>query len=76
MSMITRTAKECQSMTAQLMSQNLPKQSLGDVLSLRPPNHFVLAGANNRNVIITYLFLAAPVQANRDFSYNDCIFQL
>ena len=30
------------------------------------PNHFVLAGANNRNVIITYRFLASPVQANRD----------
>ena len=27
-----------------------------------------LAGANNRNVIITYRFLAGPVQANRDFS--------
>ena len=30
------------------MTQNLPKRSLGDVLSLRHPNHFVLAGANNR----------------------------
>ena len=47
------------------MSQNLPKRSLRDFLSLRHPNHFVLAGANNRNVIITYRFLAAPVQANR-----------
>ena len=55
------------------MSQNLPKRSLGDVLSLRHPNHFVLAGANNRNVIITYRFLAAPVQANRDFFYFDCM---
>ena len=26
-----------------------------------------LAGANNRNVIITHQFLVAPVQANRDF---------
>ena len=43
------------------MSQNLPKRSLGDVLSLRHPNLFVLAGANNRDVIITYRFLAAPV---------------
>ena len=48
------------------MSENLPKRSLGDVLSLRHPNHFVLAGANNRNVIITYRFLGAPVQANGD----------
>ena len=49
------------------MSQNLPKRSLGDVLSLRHPNHFVFAGANNRNVIITYQFPSAPFQANRDF---------
>ena len=34
---------------------------------LRHPNHFVLAGANNRSVIITYRFLAAPVQENRGF---------
>ena len=60
-------------MTAQYMSQNLPKRSFRDFLSLRHPNHFVLAGANNRNVIITYRFLAAPVQANRDFSYFDCM---
>ena len=31
---------------------------------LSHPNHLVLAGANNRNVIITYQFLATPVQAN------------
>ena len=55
------------------MSQSLPKRSLRDFLSLRHPNHFALAGANDRNVIITYRFLAAPVQANRD---TDCIFQL
>ena len=55
------------------MSQNLPKRSLADVLSLRHPNHFVLAGTNNRNVIITYRFLAAPVQANRDLFYIDCM---
>ena len=48
------------------MSQNLPERSLRDFLSLRHPNHFVLAGANNRNVIITYRFLGAPVQANGD----------
>ena len=58
------------------MSQNLPKRSLRDFLSLRHPNHFVLVGANNRNVIITYRFLAAPVQANRDFFYIDCMTSL
>ena len=36
------------------MSQNLPKLSLRHFLSLRHANHFVLTGANNRNVIITY----------------------
>ena len=62
-------------MTAQLMSQNLPIISgpFGMFCVLRHPNHFVFAGANNRDVIITYRFLAAPVQANRDFSYNDCM---
>ena len=40
MSLITRNAK------------NLPKRPLRDFLPLRHPNHFVLAGANNRNVII------------------------
>ena len=42
-------------------------------MSLRHPNHFVLADPNNRNVIITYRFLAAPVQANQDFFYIDCM---
>ena len=51
------------------MSQNLPERSLQDSLSLRHPNHFVLAGANNRNVIINYRFLAAPVQVNRCSSH-------
>ena len=74
MSLITLNAKECRSMTAQYkMSQNLPKRFLGDVLSLRHSNHFVLAGANNRNVIITYRVLAALVPANRDFFYIDCM---
>ena len=75
MSLITRNAKEYQSVTAQLMSQNLPivSCSFGIFCVLRHPNHFVLAGANNRNVIITYRFLAAPVQANRDFIYIDCM---
>ena len=52
MSLITRNAQENRSLTAQYMSQNLPKRSLRDFLSLRHPNHFVLADANNRNVII------------------------
>ena len=42
-------------------------------LSLRHPNHFVLAGANNSKVIITYRFLV-PIQANRNFFWHtDCI---
>ena len=62
-------------MTAQLMSQNLPivRCSYGIFCVSCHPNHFVLAGANNRNVIITYRFLAAPVHANRDFFYIDCM---
>ena len=62
-------------MTAQLMSQNLPivNGPFGIFCVLSHPNHFVLAGANNRNVIITYRFLAARVQANRDFFYIDCM---
>ena len=46
-------------MTAQLMSQNLliVNGPCGIFCVLRHPNHFVLAGANNRNVIITYRFL-------------------
>ena len=67
MSLITRNAKGYPSMTAQKMSQNLPKR---DFLSLRHPNHFVLEGANNGNVIITYRFLTALVQANRDFFWH------
>ena len=60
-------------MTAQLMSQNLPIVSgpFGIFCVLRHPNHFVLVGANNRNVIVTYRFLAAPFQVNRDFFYID-----
>ena len=75
MSLITLNTKEYRSVTAQLMSQNLPivSCSFGIFCVLRHPNHFVLAGANNRNVIITYRFLAAPVQANRDFFYIDCM---
>ena len=57
-------------MTAQLMSQNLPIVScnFGIFCVLRHPNHFVLAGANNRNVESLPTDSAAPVQANRDFS--------
>ena len=45
MSLITRNAKEYQSVTAQLMSQNLPivSCSFGIFCVLRHPNHFVLA---------------------------------
>ena len=73
MSLITRNAKEYRSMTAQLMSQNLPIVSgpFGIFCVLRHPNHFVLAGTNNRNVLITHRFLAAPVLANREFFYID-----
>ena len=63
-------------MTAQLMSQNLLIVSgpFGIFCVLRHPNnHFVLAGANNRDVIITYRILAVPVQVNRDFFYIDCM---
>ena len=75
MSLITRNAKEYRSMIAQLMPQNLLIVSgpFGIFCVLRHPNHFVLAGANNRNVIIAYRFLVAPVQANRDFFYIDCM---
>ena len=62
---VVLTGIHCQS--AQSMSQNLPERSLQDFLSLRHPIHFVLADANNRNVIIANRFLAAPVRANRDF---------
>ena len=37
---------------------------------LRHLNHLLLAGANNRSVIVTYQFLAAPVQANRGFFWH------
>ena len=57
------------------MSQNLPMRSLWDFLFLHHPNHLVLAGIEN--VIITYRFLAAPDQANREFFlHTDSIFQL
>ena len=63
MSLITRNAKEYRSVTAQLMSQNLPIVSCSFRIScvLRHANHFVLAEANNRNVIIMY-------RSNRSFN--------
>ena len=56
------------------MSQNLPNRSPRDFLSLRHPNHFVLADANNRNVIITYQLLVTLFeQIDRDFFWHtDC----
>ena len=39
------------------MSQNLPWRSLQDFLLYVSPNHLLLAGANNRNVIITQRFI-------------------
>ena len=60
------------------MSQNLPIKANSSGFSvLRHPNHLLLAGVNNRNVIKTQRFHAAPVQANRDLLWhNGCIFQL
>ena len=52
------------------MSQNLAKRSLRDILFTSDPNHLILAGVNNRNVMITQRFHATPVQANRDFSWH------
>ena len=70
MSLITRNAEEYRSIIAQLMSKNLPIVSgpFGIFCVLRHPTHFVLAGTNNRNVIITYRFLAAPVKQIEIFS--------
>ena len=80
MSLITRNAKEYGSMTAQLMSQNLPivNCSFGTFCVLRHPNHFVLAGANNRNVIITYRSSRPLFKQIEIFFYIDCecMFQL
>ena len=38
------------------------------------PNHILLAGVNNRNVIIIQRFYAAPDQANLDFFWRLYIF--
>ena len=57
------------------MSQHLPKQGIRDSLFYVILT-VLLASANNRNVIITQRFHAAPVQANREFFWHtDCIFQ-
>ena len=44
------------------------KLFLRDFLCLRHPKLFALAGANNRNVIITYRFLAALFKQIEIFS--------
>ena len=67
MSLTTSDAKEYRSMTSmtlQWVSQSQPKRSLRAFSVLRHPNHLLLARMNNRNVIITQRFHAAPV---RDF---------
>ena len=59
---------KCNITSVSCLSLSLRSFSLSwDFLDLRHPNHFVLASTNNRNVIITYRFLAAPVRANGDF---------
>ena len=47
-------------MTVQQVSQNQPKQSLRRFSVLHHPNHLLLVGVDNRNIIITQLFHAAP----------------
>ena len=47
MSLITRNAKVSKYDSTIKVSQNLPKRSLGDVLSSRHPNHFVLVGTDS-----------------------------
>ena len=56
------------------MSQSLSKCMVTSRFSvLRYPNHILLAGMKNRNIIITPRFHAAPVQAIQDFFwYTDC----
>ena len=50
------------------MSQNQPKRSLRGFSVLRHLNGLLLAGMNNRNVIITQRFHSTPDLGNRDFS--------
>ena len=47
-------------MAAQQVSQNQPKQSLQGFPVLYRPSHLLLVGVDNRNIIITQLFHAAP----------------
>ena len=72
MSLITRNAEEYRSMTAQLMSQNLPivRGPFGIFCVLRYPNHFVLAGVNNRNVIVI------PTDSSRPLFQQSEIFSI
>ena len=59
-------------MTVQQVSQINPSGSFGD-FPFRHPNHLLLAGVKNRNVIITQRFHADPDQASRDlFWYTNC----
>ena len=51
------------------MSQNLPMQSLRDFLFYVNLTISYLRARKIENVITTYRFLAAPVQANRDFFF-------
>ena len=49
-----------QSSHVQQVSQNQPKQSIWAFSVLHHPNHFMLVGMNNKNIIITQQFHAAP----------------
>ena len=48
----TRNAGEYRGLTVQEVSQNQPKRSLRTFSVLRHPNHFLLVGVNNQEVII------------------------
>ena len=66
MSLITRKAKENRSIDCQCHKIYL-SGPFGIFCFTSWPYDLLLAGANNRNAIITDRFLAVPVQANRDF---------
>ena len=66
MSLITRNAKEYRRQSKYDCTINVTKctQALPSGFSvLRHPNHLLLAGANNRNVFITYRFLTCVAGA-------------
>ena len=65
MSLITRNAEEYRSMTAQLMSQNVPIVSSPSEIFcvLRHPNHFALPTDSSRPLF----------KQDRDFLYIDCM---